>query len=138
MPAAPPSTPSALPLAHVEDTPDTPTIDTLVAVLNERFPRSDRPWVGGDTLKNVVVLLRHPDGTSEPLAIGVPGDREVDPKRLEAQVAPGRGGAVHRGALRGQPGAGQGLHRPGRARRRAGQPGSGTCSTRASRPVRPG
>src|SRR5690606_10176863 len=30
----------------------------------------------------------HPDGTREPLAIGVPGDREVDPKRLDAQVAP--------------------------------------------------
>ncbi len=33
-------------------------------------------------------MLRHPDGSTEPLAIGVPGDREVDPKRLEAQVAP--------------------------------------------------
>ena len=41
-----------------------------------------------DTLKNLVVMLRHPDGTSTPLAIGVPGDREVDMKRLEAQVSP--------------------------------------------------
>jgi prolyl-tRNA synthetase len=57
-------------------------------VLNERFPRADRPWAAGDTLKNVLVLLRHPDGSTEPLAIGLPGDREVDPKRLEAQVAP--------------------------------------------------
>ena len=79
---------TAVPQAHVEDTPDTPTIDTLVAVLNQRFPRTDRPWAAGDTLKNVLVLLRHPDGSTEPLAIGVPGDREVDPKRLEAQVAP--------------------------------------------------
>jgi len=79
---------TAVPEAHVEDTPDTPTIDTLVAVLNQRFPRTDRPWAAGDTLKNVLVLLRHPDGSTEPLAIGVPGDREVDPKRLEAQVAP--------------------------------------------------
>ena len=31
------------PAAHVEDTPDTPTIDTLVAVANERFARPDRP-----------------------------------------------------------------------------------------------
>ena len=54
-----------MPEAHVEDTPDTPTIDTLVAVLNERFPRTDRPWAAGDTLKNVLVLLRHPDGSSE-------------------------------------------------------------------------
>jgi prolyl-tRNA synthetase len=30
----------------------------------------------------------HPDGTREPVVIGLPGDREVDDKRLEAQVAP--------------------------------------------------
>jgi prolyl-tRNA synthetase len=77
-----------LPAAHAEQTPDTPTIDTLVAHLNERFPREDRPWTGADTLKNVLVVLRHPDGSREPLAIGVPGDREVDTKRLETQVAP--------------------------------------------------
>ncbi|PID53505.1 MAG: proline--tRNA ligase [Micrococcales bacterium] len=77
------------PAAHVEDTPDTPTIETLVAVANERFPRADgRPWTAADTLKNVVVMLRHPDGAHEPLAVGVPGDREVDMKRLEAQVSP--------------------------------------------------
>ncbi len=39
-------------------------------------------------MKNVVVKLRHPDGTTEPLAIGIPGDRDVDTKRLEAQVSP--------------------------------------------------
>jgi prolyl-tRNA synthetase len=77
-----------LPAAHVEDTPATPTIETLVDHLNERFPREDRPWTAADTLKNVLVVLRHPDGTREPLAIGVPGDREVDPKRLGAQVEP--------------------------------------------------
>jgi prolyl-tRNA synthetase len=79
---------AAVPEAHVEDTPGTPTIESLVTVLNQRFPRTDRPWSAGDTLKNVLVLLRHPDGSTEPLAIGLPGDREVDPKRLEAQVAP--------------------------------------------------
>ncbi len=77
-----------VPAAHAEDTPDTPTIDTLVDHLNDRFPREDRPWAAGDTLKNVLVLLVHPDGSEEPLAIGVPGDREVDMKRLEAQVHP--------------------------------------------------
>jgi prolyl-tRNA synthetase len=77
-----------VPAAHAEDTPATPTIETLVDHLNERFPRADRPWAAGDTLKNVLVVLKHPDGTREPLAIGVPGDREVDQKRLEGQLEP--------------------------------------------------
>jgi prolyl-tRNA synthetase len=76
------------PAAHAEDTPDTPTIESLVALLNEKYPRDDRPWAAGDTLKNVLVLLKHPDGTREPLAIGLPGDREVDQKRLEGQLEP--------------------------------------------------
>jgi prolyl-tRNA synthetase len=76
------------PAAHVEDTPDTPTIDALVAVANERFARADRPWTGADTLKNVVLALAHPTGERELLVVGLPGDREVDLKRLEAAVAP--------------------------------------------------
>jgi prolyl-tRNA synthetase len=76
------------PAAHAEQTPDTPTIDTLVAHLNEKFPREDRPWNAGDTLKNVIVVLKHPDGTREPIAIGLPGDREVDEKRLSGQLEP--------------------------------------------------
>lgn len=76
------------PAAHVEDTPDTPTIQTLVDHLNDAFPRADRPWTAGDTLKNVLVTLQHADGTREPVAIGVPGDREVDQKRLEGQLEP--------------------------------------------------
>ena len=76
--------------AFVADTPDTPTIQTLVDFLNAtpELRREDRPWTAADTLKNVVVKLRHPDGSTEALAIGVPGDREVDQKRLEAQVSP--------------------------------------------------
>jgi prolyl-tRNA synthetase len=77
-----------VPAAHVEDTPDTPTIETLVDHLNAKFPRADRPWEAGDTLKNVMVTLAHPAGKREPLAIGVPGDRDVDLKRLQAQVEP--------------------------------------------------
>jgi prolyl-tRNA synthetase len=76
------------PAAHAEQTPQTPTIETLVDHLNEKFPREDRPWAAGDTLKNVLVVLKHPDGTREPLAIGLPGDREVDQKRLEGQLEP--------------------------------------------------
>ena len=76
------------PAAHAEQTPGTPTIETLVNHLNESFPRDDRPWTAADTLKNVLVVLKHPDGTREPVAIGVPGDREVDQKRLEGQLEP--------------------------------------------------
>ncbi len=79
---------SDAPAAHVEDTPDSPTIESLVALSNERFPRADRAWTGADTLKNVIFMLRQPDGSRAPLAIGLPGDREVDAKRLEAAVTP--------------------------------------------------
>jgi prolyl-tRNA synthetase len=88
VPAPAPQPYDDAPAAEVHDTPDTPTIDTLVAMLNERLPREDRAWTGADTLKNVVFLLTHPDGTTEPLAVAVPGDREVDEKRLEAAVYP--------------------------------------------------
>jgi prolyl-tRNA synthetase len=79
------------PAAHVEDTPDTPTIGSLVACLNSRSDlarRDGRPWAAADTLKNVLVMLVHPDGSRGPLAVGVPGDRELDVRRLQAQVAP--------------------------------------------------
>jgi prolyl-tRNA synthetase len=79
---------AGVPAAHAEQTPDTPTIQTLVDHLNAHFAREDRPWRASDTLKNVLVTLVHPDGTREPLAIGVPGDREIDEKRLGAQVEP--------------------------------------------------
>ncbi len=83
-----------VPAAHAEDTPGTPTIDTLVAVSNERpdLARGDRAWTGADTLKNVVFMVTDPDGTRHPLAIGLPGDREVDMKRLEAVLQPSEAG----------------------------------------------
>jgi prolyl-tRNA synthetase len=76
--------------ARVVDTPNTPTIQTLVDMLNGRddLRRDAGAWSAADTLKNVLVMLREPDGTRTPLAIGVPGDRDVDMKRLEAAVAP--------------------------------------------------
>jgi len=76
------------PAAHVEDTPDAETIDSLVEVANSLQPRPDRAWTGADTLKNVVFTLQHPDGSTEPLAIGLPGDRQVDERRLAAAVEP--------------------------------------------------
>ncbi|MFL6099601.1 MAG: proline--tRNA ligase [Actinomycetales bacterium] len=88
VPAPPVVDATGVPPAHVEDTPETPTIDTLVRHLNEHFPRPDRAWEADDTLKNVVVMVRDPDGTRAPLAIGVPGGRDIDEKRLQAQLEP--------------------------------------------------
>jgi prolyl-tRNA synthetase len=89
VPPAPEIDASGVPPAQVKDTPDSPTIDTLVAALNAAGPREDgRSWTAADTLKNVLVMLLHPDGRRQPLAIGLPGDREVEAKRLAAQVAP--------------------------------------------------
>ncbi|WP_069387089.1 proline--tRNA ligase [Cellulosimicrobium cellulans] len=76
------------PAAHVEDTPGTPTIDSLVAFANEHHPRADRPWTAADTLKNVVLALTHPDGRREIVVVGLPGDREVDLKRVGAAFEP--------------------------------------------------
>ncbi len=87
-PPPPPIPSEDAPPAHIEDTPDTPTIDTLVTHANDHLPRADRLWEAADTLKNVIVTLVHRDGTREPLVIGVPGDRDVDEKRLAAQLEP--------------------------------------------------
>ncbi|MBN6053197.1 proline--tRNA ligase [Nonomuraea sp. RK-328] len=72
---------------RVLDTPDTPTIETLVSYVNEHHGLS---VTAADTLKNVVVKVTTPGSDKvETLVIGVPGDREVDFKRLEAALAPG-------------------------------------------------
>ncbi len=77
-----------LPPAVVHDSPDTPTIATLVDLANAAVPREDRPWTAADTLKNVVLALGHLDGTRELVVVGLPGDREVDLKRVEVAFAP--------------------------------------------------
>lgn len=74
-----------LPEAVVHDTPDTPTIDTLVEWANGAL---DRPVTAADTLKNILVKTRRPGGEWELLGIGIPGDREVDDKRLGASLEP--------------------------------------------------
>ncbi len=75
--------------AEVLDTPDTPTIQTLVDRANAAHPRPDgRAWTAADTLKNVVLALTHLDGTRELVIVGLPGDREVDAKRAEVAFQP--------------------------------------------------
>jgi prolyl-tRNA synthetase len=73
------------PEAKVYDTPGTPTIATLVEWANNAL---DRKVTAADTLKNVVLKTRQPGGDWELLAVGVPGDREVDEKRLAAALDP--------------------------------------------------
>ncbi|SFQ72848.1 proline--tRNA ligase [Amycolatopsis rubida] len=76
-----------LPEAQVHHTPDTPTIETLVAFFNAAG--LGREFTAADTLKNVLVKTRRPGAKEwELLGIGVPGDREVDFKRLEAALEP--------------------------------------------------
>ncbi|MFD1965696.1 proline--tRNA ligase [Pseudonocardia alni] len=84
---APPAVPlDGLPAAQVHHTPDTPTIESLVTFLNAH---TDRTFTAADTLKNVLVKTRQPGADEwELLGIGVPGDREVDMKRLEASLEP--------------------------------------------------
>lgn len=69
---------------EVHDTPETPTIASLVALANSQALGGRTDWTAADTLKNVVVQV----STGELLVIGVPGDREVDMKRLDAALAP--------------------------------------------------
>ena len=80
---------SNAPAAEVRDTPDTPTIETLVDAANVLVPRTEAdggPWTAADTLKNVVLAVTLPTGERQLVVIGVPGDRGVDLKRVEANI----------------------------------------------------
>jgi len=60
------------------DTPNTPTIDSLVEILNKKYSVS---ITAANTLKNVLIMA-----DEKPIAVLVPGDREVDLKRLAANL----------------------------------------------------
>ena len=86
---------SATPAATKRATPNARTIDEMVAFANAEYPREDgRDWAATDILKNVVVAVKHAedDEHDEPwrelVIVGIPGDRTIDMKRLEAQFAP--------------------------------------------------
>ncbi|MBE8525482.1 proline--tRNA ligase [Amycolatopsis sp. H6(2020)] len=75
------------PEAQVHHTPNTPTIETLVGFLNKAG--LDRTFTAADTLKNVMLKTRQPGSDEWQLVcVAVPGDREVDMKRLEASLEP--------------------------------------------------
>jgi prolyl-tRNA synthetase len=61
------------------DSPNTPTIDSLVALLNSKFGGG---LTGANTLKNVMLMA-----DEKPICVLVPGDREVDIKRLQANLS---------------------------------------------------
>ncbi|PZO68512.1 MAG: proline--tRNA ligase [Kocuria palustris] len=93
--------PDSLPLegqpeAHVEHTPDSATIETLVQRSDEMHPKDDGPWSAAETLKNVVLAVTTPEGERRLVVIGLPGDRGVDLKRVEAGIGAliGVGGEV--------------------------------------------
>ena len=67
------------PAIEVLDTPNTPTIDSLVDVMNAKFGPGHK---ASDTLKNILLIA---DG--EAISVLVPGDREVDVKRVQANLA---------------------------------------------------
>jgi prolyl-tRNA synthetase len=73
------------PEPQVHDTGDTPTIASLVDWANGALGRT---VTAADTLKNVLLKVRAPGGDWELLGIGVPGDRDVDDKRLGAALDP--------------------------------------------------
>ena len=73
---------SQTPALEELDTPNTPTIDSLVDVLNERFGGG---FTGASTLKNVMLMA---DGKA--ISVLVPGDREVDLKRFQENL-----GGIH-------------------------------------------
>jgi prolyl-tRNA synthetase len=72
------------PAVEIVDTPNSSTIDTLVATLNA----AGGSYTAADTLKNVVLALTHLDGTREIIALGLPGDREVELARVEVAFSP--------------------------------------------------
>jgi prolyl-tRNA synthetase len=85
--AVPESVPfDGLPEPVVYDTGNTPTIATLVDWANGAD--LGRSVTAADTLKNLLLKVRQPGGDWELLAVGVPGDRDVDDKRLGAALEP--------------------------------------------------
>lgn len=85
---APPAQPiEGRPEAQVHHTPNTPTIESLVNFLNDAG--LGRTFTAADTLKNVMLKTRRPGSADwELVCVAVPGDREVDMKRLEAALEP--------------------------------------------------
>ncbi len=81
---------TAAPEAVVKATPKAETITKLISMSNQNdeLVNPDREWTAADTLKNVVLMSTALDGLQTPLVIGLPGDRDIDLKRVEAALHP--------------------------------------------------
>lgn len=66
------------PTVEVMDTPNTPTIESLVEVMNKNYGGG---FSAADTLKNILLMA---DGIA--ISVLVPGNREVDVKRVQANL----------------------------------------------------
>ena len=75
------------PAPEVKDTPVSTTIAALVDVANELAPKASRSWEAADTLKCVVLTAVLDGEQRQVFVVAVPGDRDVDIKRLEASIA---------------------------------------------------
>ena len=103
------------PAAHVEDTPDTPTIDSLVGLLNDRFPREDRPWLAGGHARRTC-SSSSPSSTAPASRSrsACPATARSTPSVSRRRSTPPRStGPSARTTSRSTPTSVQGLHRPG-------------------------
>ncbi len=77
---------SDAPAPEVKDTPVSTTIAALVEVANQLAPKDDGQWHAHETLKCVVLTAILDGDERQVFVVAVPGDREVDLKRLEASI----------------------------------------------------
>lgn len=89
-PPPPASNPAAGPPLRTHDvTGDLDGLEALVKYANQHRLEGRDDWTTAGTLHNVPVEVRGPGAPeSELLVIGIPGDRELDLKRLEAVLHP--------------------------------------------------
>ena len=72
---------SSAPLPRQIETPEGGSINSLKAFL-------EKEGISSPILKNIVILLKAPDGKKSLAVVGLPSDRQLDLKRLEACLSP--------------------------------------------------
>ncbi|MBQ1299407.1 MAG: proline--tRNA ligase [Aeriscardovia sp.] len=72
---------SSAPLPRQIETPEGGSINSLKAFL-------EKEGISSPILKNIVILLKAPEGKKSLAVVGLPSDRQLDLKRLEACLSP--------------------------------------------------